>query len=211
MRRVPRLAWLLVMVLLAVAVSAPLAVGAVVNVVMRDNFFQPVTARAALGDTVTWTNSGVNPHNSASTNATVKNPNGTPGVNLWRGPVVGSGGTFSRPFRSAGRFPYYCEIHGTVMSGTVAVALNVTKSAATGGTRITVTWATAPPPSGLVFDVQRKLPGGSVFQNWKVGVTTKTTSFVTANPGTYSFRSRVRRTSTGGVSFYSDPKSVTVP
>jgi plastocyanin len=210
MRRAPRLTSLLVLALLALVVSVPVAVGAVVSVSMRDDFFQPQTARAALGDTVTWTNSGLNPHTSTSTNTTVKNSNGTPGINLWRSPVLSTGGQFSRVFRFSARYPYYCEIHQFVMKGTVAVALKVTTSPATVGTRITVQWATVTPPTGLVFDVQRKLPGSSAFQNWQVGVTTRMTSFVTANPGTYSFRSRVRRPSTGGVTFYSDPKSVTI-
>jgi plastocyanin len=211
MRRVPRLTSLLVLVLLGMAVSVPLAVAATVNVSMHDDFFQPQTARAALGDTVTWTNVGFNPHNSRSTNATVKNPNGTTGVNLWRSPIINSGGTYSRVFRLAGRFPYYCEVHQATMKGALHVALRATKAPATGGTRITVTWATVAPPSGIVFDVQRKLPGSSVFQAWQTGVTTRMASFVTSNPGTYSFRSRVRRPSTGGVSLFTDPRPVTVP
>jgi plastocyanin len=211
MRRAPSLTSVLVLGLLAAAVFVPVAIAAVVNVSMQDNSFVPQNARPALGDTVTWTNNGFNPHTSTSTNTSVKNPNGTPGVNLWRSPVLNSGGQFSRVFRFSGRFPYYCEIHQAVMKGTVVVPIKVAKAAVTGGTRITVTWATVIPPSGLVFDVQRKLPGSSAFQNWQVGVTTKSASFVTSNPGTYSFRSRVRRPSTGGVSFYSDPKPITVP
>lgn len=202
--------WLLSVALLGLAVSVPVAVGAVVNVSMQDNTFAPQIARPALGDTVTWTNSGFNPHTSTSTNTSVKNPNGTPGVNLWRSPVVNSGGQFSRPFRFSGRFPYYCEIHQAVMKGTVVVPIRAIKSAATGGTRITVTWATVAPPTGVVFDVQRKLPGSTAFQNWQVGVTTKSTNFVTSTPGTYQFRSRARRPSTGGVSLYSDPRTVTI-
>ena len=211
MRRAPGLTSALVLGFLAAAVFVPAAIAAVVHVSMQDNSFVPQNAKAALGDTVTWTNNGFNPHTSTSTNTTVKNPNGTPGINLWRSPVVSTGGQFSRVLRFAGRFPYYCEIHQTVMKGTVVVPLKTAKAAVTGGTRITVTWATVTPPSGLVFDVQRKPPGNTTFQDWQTGVTTRSASFVTATPGTFSFRSRVRRPSTGGVSLFTDPKPVTVP
>jgi plastocyanin len=209
MRRATGLTLALLLGLMAISVSA--AVGAVLNVSMQDNFFAPQNAKIALGDTITWTNNGLNPHTSTSTNTTVKNPNGTPGVNLWRSPVVGSGGQFTRVFRFSGRFPYYCEIHEFQMKGTVVVPVKVAKAAVTGGTRITVTWATVTPPTGLVFDVQRKLPGSTTFQSWQTGVTTKMASFVTSTPGTYSFRSRVRRPSTGGVSLFTDPKPINVP
>lgn len=34
---------------------------------------------------------------------------------------VGTGMTFSRVFNQAGTFPYYCRVHGAMMSGTVVV------------------------------------------------------------------------------------------
>jgi plastocyanin len=231
MRRGTRLAPLLALALVVLAVWAPMAIGAVVNVSMEDDFFQRQFARPSLGDTVTWTNNGGSPHNSRSTNTIVKNYDGTSGIDLWRGPVLDTGGTFSRVFRASGRFLYYCEIHAPGMRGTVSVPLKAAKSTVSqeddededennddddeededdgSSTRITVTWATAAPPAGLVFDVQRRLPGSTTFQDWKVGVTTTSASFVATTPGTYSFRSRVRRPSTGGVTFYSEVKSVT--
>jgi plastocyanin len=210
MRRGVRHVPLLALPLVVAAISAPIAIAAVVNVSMGDNFFQPQSARALLGDRVVWTNNGVNPHNAASTNANVRNPNGTRGVGLWRGAIVGTGGKNFHDFKTAGRFPYYCEVHGTIMTGTISVPLRVTKAVVSSGTQITVRWATAPPPSGLVFDVQRRPPGSTTFQNFRVGVTTQSASFVTNTPGTWSFRSRVRRPATGGVSLYSPVRSVTV-
>jgi plastocyanin len=210
MGRAPRFTSLLVLALLAAAVSVPAALGAVVNVSMRDDFFQPQTARAALGDTVTWTNSGFNPHTATSTNRSVKNPNGTPGLGLWDSGTLTTGGQFSRPFRHSSRFPYYCKVHPVVMKGTISVPLNATTAPATGGTRITVQWGTVNAPTGFVFDVRRKLPGSSTFQPWQVGVTVRQASFVATNPGTYSFSSRMRRPSTGGVSLFSETKSVTI-
>ena len=77
-------------------------------VAMRDNFFSPSTDTVAIGGTVTWTNSGNNPHTSTAENR------------LWDSGRLTAGQTFARQFPQAGSFPYDCTIHPG-MTGTIVV------------------------------------------------------------------------------------------
>ncbi|MEO6057822.1 MAG: hypothetical protein ABIQ49_13385 [Gemmatimonadales bacterium] len=79
---------------------------------VRDNFFQPANATVTLTDgkaEVVWDWGGSNQHN----------------VTFDAGPpnsATQSSGSFSRSFTEAGRFTYYCTVHGRdVMSGAVDV------------------------------------------------------------------------------------------
>lgn len=69
---------------------------------------QPAHRYRCRRGTVTWTNSGSNPHTSTGQN------------NLWNSGTLNPGQTFSRQFPQAGAFPYVCTIHAG-MSGTVVV------------------------------------------------------------------------------------------
>ena len=73
-----------------------------------DFFFSPGTVTIAVGDTVTWRNSGQAPHNATANNGSF----GTGTIN------AGSSG--SHTFNSAGTFSYICTIHPQ-MKGTVRV------------------------------------------------------------------------------------------
>jgi hypothetical protein len=78
-------------------------------------------------------------------------------------------------------------------------------------TTFTITWATAPPPTGIVFDVQIKRPGSTQFVAWKPGVVTLAGTFVPdAGTGTYQFRARVRSPGLAAQSGYSAPVSIKV-
>jgi plastocyanin len=83
----------------------PAAGGATVSIV--DNEFDPTSLSVSVGDTVTWTNDGQNPH-------TVTFSDGVDSDNL------GPGTPFERTFDTAGEFPYACKIHGS-MQATVTV------------------------------------------------------------------------------------------
>jgi plastocyanin len=73
-----------------------------------DFFFSPASVTIAVGDTVTWRNTGEAPHNATANNGSF----GTGTIN--------PGGSGSHTFTSAGTFSYICTIHPQ-MKGTVRV------------------------------------------------------------------------------------------
>lgn len=92
------------------APSSPAKASASARVSAGDNFYSPPTVSIAVGDTVTWTNSGQVGHT-----VTFRDGSFDTGV-------FGPGASRSRTFRSAGSFAYYCTVHGPSQSGTVRVA-----------------------------------------------------------------------------------------
>jgi amicyanin len=79
------------------------------DAVTIENFkFAPQSLSVKVGSTVTWTNKDEEPH-------TVVNPGGA-----FRSQSLGSGGTYSFTFNTAGTFDYVCSIH-PFMTGTVVV------------------------------------------------------------------------------------------
>jgi plastocyanin len=81
---------------------------------MQNIAFNPQSRTVAVGTTVTWTNKDSAPH--TATSGTPGNPNGT-----FRSTQLTQGQTFSHTFSAAGTFPYYCEVHGAMMTGTIVV------------------------------------------------------------------------------------------
>ena len=79
-----------------------------VTVRMDDFFFSPASVTVAVGDTVTWHNTGKAPHTATANDGSFDT--GT----------VNSGGSASHTFNSAGTFSYVCTIHPN-MHGTVRV------------------------------------------------------------------------------------------
>jgi hypothetical protein len=75
---------------------------------MADFFFSPGSVTVAVGDTVTWHNSGQAPHTATADNGSFDT--GT----------VNAGGSASHRFTTAGTFTYTCTIHPN-MHGTVRV------------------------------------------------------------------------------------------
>jgi plastocyanin len=85
--------------------AAPVA-GEAVSI---DNFaFVPATLTVPAGSTVTWTNHDEEPHTVAASDGSFHSPG------------MGSQGTYSHAFPTAGRFDYVCSIH-PFMHGTVVV------------------------------------------------------------------------------------------
>jgi plastocyanin len=78
------------------------------SVNMGDFFFSPASVTVAVGDTVTWHNSGKEPHTATADDGSFDT--GT----------INSGGSGSHTFNSAGTFSYICTIHPN-MKGTVRV------------------------------------------------------------------------------------------
>jgi plastocyanin len=89
----------------ATAPAAPVA-GDAVSI---DNFaFVPATLTVRVGSTVTWTNHDEEPHTVAASDGSFHSPG------------MGSQGTYSHTFPTAGKFDYICSIH-PYMHATVVV------------------------------------------------------------------------------------------
>jgi plastocyanin len=158
----------------------------------------PANTSTALGNTVSWDNTSGVGHTVTS-----KAPFSLFNLNLPNGQSA------ARVFRQAGSYPYFCVIHGaTLMHGNVHVPMQAVPSSGTTATTYSIHVATVVAPSGLVYIIQRKAPGGS-FVLWK-RITTKTTTFTTSHTGQWSFRARLKRTSNGTTSGWSPVLVVTV-
>jgi plastocyanin len=100
----------------ASAASSPKArKSASASVTMGDFFFSPSSVTVAVGDTVTWRNTGEAPHNATADDGSFRTPD------------LNQGQSASHTFDSAGTFSYICTIHPN-MKGTVRVL-----SASSGG------------------------------------------------------------------------------
>jgi plastocyanin len=124
MRRLLQLATVSLVALLAFAPPA-WAQGQEVTVRMEDNFFAPANITVEPGTTVTWVQSGDNPHTTTSYDG------------LWDSGMIegGSQGTFSFTFEEPGTYDYFCIPHEDLgMVGSVTV---------TGGTATASPTATA--------------------------------------------------------------------
>jgi plastocyanin len=78
------------------------------TVTMGDFFFSPASVSIAVGDTVTWRNTGQAPHNATADDGSFKTP------------TINQGQSTSHRFTQAGSFSYICTIHPQ-MKGTVRV------------------------------------------------------------------------------------------
>jgi plastocyanin len=142
---------------------------------------------ASLGERVTWENADGLTHTSS----------GRRPLAAWSLSIPG-GSSKGRRFKQAGAFPYLCTIHPS-MTGSIKVPVRVTPASAGPGQVITVRVATVNAPSGFVYVVQRRPPGGS-FQAWKT-ITGQTTTFASNTKGTWAFRAKLRRVGAGDSGF----------
>ena len=86
---------------------------AVRNDFFRDSVSNNSTTTISVGTRVEWQFEGSNGHTTTSGNCCT--PSG-----LWGSPRMSSG-SFSHTFNQAGNFPYFCQVHGSMMTGTVIV------------------------------------------------------------------------------------------
>ncbi len=179
------------------------ALAATVNVSMTNFVFTPKLANVQQGSAVLWTN------NASSTSHTTT---GDTPLSLWDSGSVSPGGTFMFTFTAAGKYTYHCSFHQSLgMVGTVSVPVKANPPSGPQGTQFKIIVASVNAPAGFVYDIQKKDPGGS-FQDWMVGLTSRTATFDSTlfAPGTYQFHARLRNTGTGAASLYSAAKSVMV-
>jgi plastocyanin len=146
MRRLLQLATLSLVALLAFAPSA-WAQGKEVTVRMEDNFFTPADITVEPGTTVTWVQSGNNPHTTTSYDG------------LWDSGMIegGSGGTFSFTFEEPGTYDYFCIPHEDLgMIGSVTVTGGTATASPTAtGTALPSTGG--PPVSSLLITLATSL------------------------------------------------------
>jgi plastocyanin len=80
------------------------------SVGVQDNQYSPETVNITTGTTVVWTWAA---GNYAAHSVTFNDGNTSSASK--------TSGTHQRTFQSAGTFSYYCEVHGTAMTGSVVV------------------------------------------------------------------------------------------
>jgi plastocyanin len=83
------------------------------EIFMKNTAFTPANRAISIGTTLTWKNQDNFAH--TVTSGTPGNPSG-----LFDSGNLGSGGSFSYTFNSAGSFKYFCSIH-PAMTGTITV------------------------------------------------------------------------------------------
>jgi len=146
MRRLLQLATLSLVALLFFAPAA-WSQGQEVTVRMEDNFFDQANITVEPGTTVTWVQSGNNPHTTTSYDG------------LWDSGMIegGSGGTFSYTFEEPGRYDYFCIPHESLgMVGSVTVSdatatASPTATAAASPTATALADTGGPPVSSLLM------------------------------------------------------------
>ena len=117
--------------MLLVGVAGP-AMAASVGIV--DNAFGPKVVTIKVGESVTWSSSGANPHTVTSDGGAFDS---SPSCPTTLSSCLHNGDSYSHTFSSIGTFPYHCKIHGA--AGGIGMAGVVVVTAANG----------SPPPGGL--------------------------------------------------------------
>jgi plastocyanin len=191
------IAFILVTVLAFSVAGEARAATVSISIVNQFAGFSPKTAKGAIGTTFKWTN------NDSITHTTTQNAP----LSLWNRSLM-SGHSFSKTINFAGSYPYHCTIHKN-MTGTVKVPIRVSPSSGSVGASFSVIVAAVTAPAGMVYDIQRRKGTGS-WTAWKTGIKAMKATFRPASKGTWSFRSRVRRTSNGARSGWSPARSISV-
>jgi plastocyanin len=171
-----------------------------VAVLVLDSGFSPKTATIGQGSIVTWS--------LPSSDTQFHNVTDSSGMGLFGSGNMPPGSTYAFTFVGAGSY----AISDTVSARKSTIAIPPLASPATGGTGTTfnITWASAAPPAGYVFDVQIRRPGAG-WGTWMLGQTALSASFTPdAGTGVYSFRARLRNSGNGAASQYSPAASITV-
>lgn len=162
--------------------------------------YTPNAPKIALSGSILWRNDSDMSHT-----VTANVPAVWPGS---FGPLS-PGKSASMAFFHVGAYPYYCIFH-TQQKGSVKVKMSVSPASGTTSTNFTIRVATQNAASGFTHDVQRRKKGGT-FSTWL----STTSQLVVFNPtpsqkGTWEFRARYRKTSTGETTGWSPTITVTV-
>jgi hypothetical protein len=96
------------------------------------------------------------------------------------------------------------------MVGRIRVPVRASLAQSPAGSPVTVRWAAARAPTGLVFDVQRRRPGTQRFVDWRTGVTAAAARFWPSVRGPWMIRARVRQQAGDGSSDWSPARAIRV-
>lgn len=153
------------------------AATATVNV--TNKAFTPATQTVALGSSVRWQNTSGKKHNV------------TPMVNWsFGGVTVKAGKTSAAVYPTqAGSFAYFCSLHPTRHTGTLAVAMTVDQLAGTTATYFTFTLGTVQAPGVSAHELWVRQNGGQ----WAIRVSTRepSVSLFFPSAGTWDVRTRM--------------------
>src|SRR5437870_7506258 len=155
---------LVVVLVLGIVATMSLAQAATVNLTIQDFSFSPATAQGVMGTTFHWMNNGPSTHTTS----------GDTPLSFWDSGFLTVGQTFDKILTASGTYGYHCNIHPTIMKGTVRVPIRVMPASGTTATVFTITMATVNAVSPFVYDVQMKT-GTGPFVNYVVGTTNRTT------------------------------------
>ena len=171
------------------------------TVTVADFSYSPAIVSSARGQAVTFRFNGPSAHTASDSSGTA----------LFNSGSKAAGTTWTLTLGAAGNFAYKCNLHSG-MTGTVRVPISVSPATGTTATTFTVTWAVpGAPPAGLVYDVQIRRPGQSAYGPFRSNTTLSSVTWVpNSGPGTYRFRARVKRTSTGKFTGWSVNMPITV-
>jgi plastocyanin len=179
-----------------VTVAAP-STGEILSL---DSAFVPATRQVALGHTAHWSFYGPSVHEVADAS----------GLGLYDSGPRTIVSFYSVLFTAAGLYPYHDPAAPT-LGGKISVPDVVSPKSGGTSTQFSVTWASAPPTGGRVFDVQVEPPGATRYAQLLTGTTMTGTTFdPSAGAGTYRFRSRLRDASSAAATGYSAGAAVTV-
>lgn len=121
-RRIPAATAAVVVLLVALPWSPARA--ATVDVVVRQNRFDPQAVAVRVGDNVRWTADSPGPHSVTSDTGAFDSHPGCSSSNT--SACMTTGDTYTVPFTTAGVYRYYCRIHGAAggsgMTGQVTVS-----------------------------------------------------------------------------------------
>jgi|GEM_PF-6729718 len=169
----------LALLLAALPVSAATRTVTMTN----ESLFVSASLTALIGDTVRWENTSTIPHDVHATAPLLFFESGADGG-------MAPGATFSWAVPAAGTFRYLCKLHGSGMSGSVAVPVRLTRLTGPVRARIVVAEGL---PSGWRSVIQARKGSGA----WSTIRTTTSASFTWTPPsrGTWTFRSRLEKVS----------------
>ncbi|MES1243588.1 MAG: plastocyanin/azurin family copper-binding protein [Acidobacteriota bacterium] len=182
--------------ILAVLLLAPAAArAATIQVTVRNFEFSPAVVNIQPGDTVVWTNTG-GTHNVASDDGT-----------SFSNELKAAPWTFSHKFNANGSFPYHCEMHPTVMQGTVNVGATLPtvpgnlQARGTSTSEVTLTWSNSTGETG--YSIEMKSLGGA-YQQVATAPQDATSAVIGSLGSTIGYVFRIRAENAAGFSAYSN-------
>ena len=85
---------------------------------MGDKAFSPNPIQTKVGDTIIWTNNDSVPH-TVTSGTGPNDPNMGKDFDVGISTPISPGSTFSHKFTTAGEFPYFCQIHPTMIGNVI--------------------------------------------------------------------------------------------